>query len=148
MDMSVAPVMDQRKVEDCPAATVEGSAVKLLITGAAACGGGAMGVAAGGGGGGGGGTFFAQPTANNTSADSSSSMPALNGCPAGDGCNDACNLELSLILRISSSWSLGSFLLCCFTPNRFFVGALRCELLQSGAVRQHGVNLIGPAALG
>jgi hypothetical protein len=28
--------MVQRKVEDCPASTVEGSAVKLLITGAAA----------------------------------------------------------------------------------------------------------------
>ena len=39
MDMSVAPLMDQRKVEDCPASTVEGSAVKLLITGAAGAGG-------------------------------------------------------------------------------------------------------------
>src|ERR1700693_3419631 len=96
MFMSVAPVMDQRKVEDCPASTVEGSAVKLLITGPAAVGGGAMGVAAGGGGGGGGGTFLPQPTANNTSADSSSSMPTRGES------NDACNLELSLILRISS----------------------------------------------
>jgi hypothetical protein len=88
--------MDQRKVEDCPASTVEGSAVKLLITGAAACGGGGGAVLVGGGGGGGGGTFFAQPTANNSSADSNTSMPALNGC----------NLELSLILTISSSHSL------------------------------------------
>src|SRR5580692_3558233 len=95
MDMSVAPVMDQRKVEDCPASTVEGSAVKLLITGAAAVGGGG-GCCVGGGGGGGGGTFLPQPTANNTSADSSSSMPTRGEC------NDACNLELSLILRISS----------------------------------------------
>src|SRR3984885_1562270 len=98
MDMSVAPLMDQRKVEDCPASTVEGSAVKLLITGAAALGG-AETVGGGGGGGGGGGTFFAQPTANNTNADTSSSMPTR------DDCNDACNLELSLILRISSSYS-------------------------------------------
>jgi hypothetical protein len=92
MDMSVAPVMDQRKVEDCPASIVLGSAVKLLITGAAA-GGGAVAVGVGGGGGGGGGTFFLQPTANNISA-ASSSMPALD--------HDACNLELSLILTISS----------------------------------------------
>src|SRR5580698_10159319 len=95
MDMSVAPLMDQRKVEDCPASTLEGSAVKLLITSATGAGG-AMAVGVGGGGGGGGGTFFLQPTANNTSADNRTSMPAL------DGCIDACNLELSLILTISS----------------------------------------------
>ena len=99
MDMSVAPVMDQRKVEDCPASMVEGSAVKLLITGAAWRSG-TVAVGVGGGGGGGGGTFL-QPTANNTSAASSSSMPALDHC-ALENCNDACNLELSLILTISS----------------------------------------------
>jgi hypothetical protein len=93
MDMSVAPLMAQRNVEDCPASTVEGSAVKLLITGAAWVGGAMRSAVGGGGGGGGGGTFFLQPTANNTSTDSSSSMPVL----------DACNLELSLILKISSS---------------------------------------------
>ena len=45
MVMSVAPVIDQRKVEDCPASNVDGSAVKLLITGAAG-GGGAIAVGA------------------------------------------------------------------------------------------------------
>jgi hypothetical protein len=109
--MSVALLMDQRRVEDWPASTVEGSALKLLITGA---GGGGWVTAAGGGGGGGGGggTFFAQPTANNTSAKISTNLPDLNGCPELDCCPhfdcpdrdcDACNLELSLILGISSS---------------------------------------------
>src|ERR1700733_2696923 len=88
MDMSVAPLMAQRNVEDCPASTVVGSAVKLLITGAPWRGG-AISALGGGGGGGGGGTFLAQPTANNTSTDSNISMPVL----------DACNLELSLILK-------------------------------------------------
>src|ERR1700689_5296928 len=92
MDMSVAPVMDHRKVEDCPASTVEGSAVKLLITGAAAVGGGG-GCCVGGGGGGGGGSFFPHPRPNNPSADNSNSIPPRHEC------NDACNLELSLILK-------------------------------------------------
>jgi hypothetical protein len=101
MDMSVAPVMDQRKVEDCPASTVEGSAVKLLITGAAGAGG-AVTVGVEGGGGGGGGTFFLHPTANNTSTDSNTNVPVRDDCPALNW-SDACNLELSLILTISSS---------------------------------------------
>jgi hypothetical protein len=101
MDMSVAPLMDQRKVDDCPASTVVGSAVKLLIATAGGAGG-AMAVGVGAGGGGGGGTFLAQPTANNTSADSTSNMPARNDSADKAG-NDACNLELSLILTISSS---------------------------------------------
>src|ERR1700733_16172 len=135
MDISVAPVMDHRKVEDCPASTVVGSAVKLLITGAAAVGGGG-GCCVGGGGGGGGGTFFPQPTANNTSADSSSSMPTRHEC------NDACNLELSLILKSPLLSLFGSsFLLCCFTPNRFFIVPLRSELLYLAAIGQRGINL-------
>jgi hypothetical protein len=85
MVMSVAPLMDQRKVEDCPGSIVDGSAVKLLITGAAA-GGGAVAVGVGAGGGGGGGTFFLQPTANITSA-INNTAPSL----------EAYNLELSLI---------------------------------------------------
>src|ERR1700728_2675573 len=131
MDISLPPVMDHRKVEDCPASTVVGSAVKLLITGAEAVGGGG-GCCVGGGGGGGGGTFFPQPTPNNTSAESSSSMPAL----------DACNLELSLILKSPLlSLSGSSFLLCCFTPNRFFIVALRGKLLYLATVGQRGINL-------
>jgi hypothetical protein len=112
--MSVAPVLDQRKVEDCPASIVEGSAVKLLITGAAACGGGAT-VGGGGGGGGGGGTFLAQPTANNTSTDSNRSMPVL----------DACNLELSLILKspLLVSWSVIFFIVLLYSKQVF-----RCSL--------------------
>jgi hypothetical protein len=118
--MSVAPVMDQRRVEDCPASTVEGSAVKLLITGAAACGG-AVAVGGGGGGGGGGGTFLAQPTANNTST-GNSSMPARDS-PDRDGCNDACNLELSLILTISSSRFFDLFIVLPYSKQVF-----RCSL--------------------
>jgi hypothetical protein len=102
MFISVAPVEDQRKVEDCPASTVEGSAVKLLITGAAGGGGGVVAVGAGGGGGGGGGTFFLHPTANSTSTDSSTSMPARDDSPARNNGNDARDLELSFILTISS----------------------------------------------
>jgi hypothetical protein len=85
MVMSVAPLMDQRKGEDCPGSIVDGSAVKLLTTGAAA-GGGAVAVGVGAGGGGGGGTFFLQPTANITSA-INNTAPSL----------EAYNLELSLI---------------------------------------------------
>jgi hypothetical protein len=85
MVMSVAPLMDQRSVEDCPGSMVDGSAVKLLITGAAAVGG-AVAAGAGGGGGGGGGAFFAHPTANNSSAPNVIA-PSL----------EACNLELSVI---------------------------------------------------
>jgi hypothetical protein len=95
MFMSVAPLMDHRSVEDCPGWMLDGSAVKLLITGADAVGGGAI-SRAGGGGGGGGGAFFEHPTANISSVDSSS---ANNSNAPG---LEACNLELSLILRISS----------------------------------------------
>jgi hypothetical protein len=63
MDMSVALLMDQRNVEDWPRSIVDGSAVKLAITGRCAVGGGA-GVLVTGGGGGGGGTFFLQLAAN------------------------------------------------------------------------------------
>src|ERR1700726_4067197 len=113
MDMSVAPLMAQRNVEDCPASTVVGSAVKLLITGAPWRGG-AISALGGGGGGGGGGTFLAQPTANNTSTDSNISMPVL----------DACNLELSLILKISSSCLFNrSFIVLLYSKQAF-----RCSL--------------------
>jgi hypothetical protein len=98
MVISVAPLMDQRSVEDCPGSMVDGSAVKLLITGAAG-GGGAVVTVGGGGGGGGGGAFFAQPAANNASA-TNVIAPSL----------EACKLQLFLILRISSSWI--SSLLC------------------------------------
>ena len=63
MDMSVALLMDQRKVEDCPRSMVEGSAVKLLITGGLRRAERVPVARGGGGGGGGGGTFFLQPTA-------------------------------------------------------------------------------------
>jgi hypothetical protein len=64
IDMSVALLMDQLKVEAWPRSIADGSAVKLLITGLStrATGSGAAG--AGGGGGGGGGTFFLHPEAN------------------------------------------------------------------------------------
>jgi hypothetical protein len=90
MFMSVALLMDQRNVEDCPGSTVDGSAVKLLITGADG-GGGCVGVTTGGGGGGAAATFFLQPAANKTSA-INISAPSM----------EACNLELTLILTISS----------------------------------------------
>jgi hypothetical protein len=99
MVISVAPLMDQRNVEAWPGSMVDGSAVKLAITGAAVDGG-AVVAGAGGGGGGGGGAFFAQPTANNSSA-TNVTAPSL----------EACSLELSLILGISSWWI--SFLLLC-----------------------------------
>src|SRR5271165_3487248 len=90
MDMSVALLMDHRKVEDCPGSMVDGSAVKLLITGAA--GGGVGGCSMGCVGGGvATATFLLQPAANITSA-TNITAPSL----------EAYNLELSLILRISS----------------------------------------------
>src|ERR1700733_5775787 len=94
MDISVAPLMDQRSVEDCPGSIVDGSAVKLLITGAATVGG-AMATGADGGGGAGGGTFLAQPAANNSSAPDNTA-PSL----------EACDLELSLILKSPLDGSL------------------------------------------
>jgi hypothetical protein len=62
MFMSVAPVVDQRSVDDSPRLMADGSAVKLLMTGRAV--GVVVGVAVvtGGGGGGGGGFFPPQST--------------------------------------------------------------------------------------
>jgi len=94
MDMSVALLMDQRNVDDCPGSMVDGSAVKLLITGAAGGVGGAISTGFAGAGGGATATFLGpQPAANSTSA-ANVTAPSL----------EACNLELSLILRISSWW--------------------------------------------
>src|SRR5579864_2772173 len=81
MVISVALLMDQESVEAWPRSTVDGSAVKLLITGRAAGGGGAGGgftTGGGGGGGGGGGTFFLQADANTTSANTSKSAAILD----------------------------------------------------------------------
>jgi hypothetical protein len=125
MDISVALLMDQLNVDDWPFSMVEGSAVKLLIVARATVGAGAGAVL--GGGGGGGGTFFLQPGATTAIANTSSVAAIL----------EACNLSLALILTISSSSSLLSTL----GPNRLFIIALCSELLQSGAVRQHGKNL-------
>jgi hypothetical protein len=91
MDMSVALLMDQRRVADWPRSMVVGSTVKLLITAASTRGGGA-GAGAGGGGGGGGGTFLPQADTKTISTNVSASAPVL----------EACNLELSLIRTISS----------------------------------------------
>jgi len=64
MDMSVAPLMDQRSVDAWPRLMLDGSAVKLAITalpvGVVAAGGALV----TGGGGGGGGVFFEQLAAN------------------------------------------------------------------------------------
>jgi hypothetical protein len=57
--MSVASLVDQRSVEDCPRSIERGSAVKLAIDGLAGGGGGAAGGGAGGGAGAG--AFFLQP---------------------------------------------------------------------------------------
>jgi hypothetical protein len=95
MDISVALLMDQRSVEDCPGSMVDGSAAKLVITGAAG-GGGVVTTGAGGGGvDAAGGTFLAQPAANSTSA-TNSTAPNL----------EACNLKLSLILKSPLDGSL------------------------------------------
>jgi hypothetical protein len=81
MDMSVAPLMDQLKVDDWPRSMVVGSAEKLAITGLATLGGGGVVlVATGGGGGGGGGTFFLQPDANRNRISSSNIAPILEVC--------------------------------------------------------------------
>jgi hypothetical protein len=68
--ISVALLMFQLNVDDWPRSIDDGSAVKLLITGASMRATGAGAVGAGGGGGGGGGTFFLHPevNANSTSA--------------------------------------------------------------------------------
>jgi hypothetical protein len=64
IDMSVAPLMDQLKVDDWPRSLEDGSAVKLLITGLSTRATVSGAVGASGGGGGGGGTFFLHPEAN------------------------------------------------------------------------------------
>ncbi|HYL37402.1 MAG TPA: hypothetical protein VEV17_15920 [Bryobacteraceae bacterium] len=74
--MSVAPVMDQLKVEDWPRSIEDGSAVKLLITGRCAAGAGAGGFVTGGGGGGGG-TFFLQLAANIDKVSAKTTAPIL-----------------------------------------------------------------------
>ena len=118
--------MDQLKVDDWPLSMVDGSAVKLLMAALATVGGGASVLA--GGGGGGGGTFFLQPGATTASVSTSSVAAIL----------EACNLSLALILN---NLLFFSSLLSSLTPNRLFIIALCSELLQSGAVRKHGVKL-------
>ncbi|HLK21626.1 MAG TPA: hypothetical protein VKT81_21905 [Bryobacteraceae bacterium] len=85
MDISVALLMDQLKVDDWPRSMVDGSAVKLLTDALATLGG--AGSVCGAGGGGGGGTFFLQPGA--TAANVNTSSVAAN--------LEACNLSLTLI---------------------------------------------------
>ena len=131
IDISVALLMDQLNVDDWPLSMVDGSAVKLLMAALATVGTDADAVV--GGGGGGGGTFFLQPGATTAIVNTSSAAAIL----------EACNLSLALILTISSSSSLLSSL----GPNRLFIITLCSELLQSGAVRQHGENLRAAATL-
>jgi hypothetical protein len=104
MDMSVALLMDQRNVEDCPGSMVDGSAVKLAITGPAVVGG-AVAIGVEGGGGGGGGAFFAQLAANNTTMNNTTmnNSGATNVTAPG---LEACNLELSVILKSPLGGSL------------------------------------------
>jgi hypothetical protein len=85
MDISVALLMDQRNVADCPTSMEDGSAVKLLII---AFGGGGGCSTLGGGGGGGGGAFFLHPAAKNNSDSARSTALILA----------ICNLKLRLIL--------------------------------------------------
>jgi hypothetical protein len=75
--MSVAPVMDQVSVEDCPRSMEDGSAVKLLMTGLDEGAVAAGGAAAGGGGGGGGGAFFLQAAAKIANASARVTAPIL-----------------------------------------------------------------------
>jgi hypothetical protein len=141
--ISVALLMDQLKVDDWPRSIVDGSAVKLLMVGLSTRATGSGAAAAGGGGGGGGGTFFLHPEANaiSTSANNTALVRV-----------EACNLSLSLILNILLfcfqaslvAWvgiRARALLLNRFTPNRFLVGSLCSELLYSGAIGGHGVNL-------
>src|SRR5258708_38060310 len=81
MLISVAPVMVQRNVEDCPFAMVRGSAVKLAITGLPPVSrGGSVVVFGGGSGGGGGGTFFLHPAAKTGSASASIMAAPFSKC--------------------------------------------------------------------
>jgi hypothetical protein len=143
MVMSVALLIDQLKVEDPPRSIADGSAVKLLIVGLSTRATASGAAVVGGGGGGGGGTFFLHPEANaiSTSANNTALVRL-----------EACNLSLSLILNFLLFCFLAclvaragirthSLLLSCFTPNRLLVVSLSCELLYSGAIGDHGVNL-------
>jgi len=85
--MSVALLMVQLNVDDWPVSMVDGSAVKLVISGLATVG--ADGVETTGRGGGGGGGFFLHPCIN-TSAPSTSSVAAIL---------EACTLSLAVILN-------------------------------------------------
>jgi hypothetical protein len=87
MDISVALLMDQLKVDDWPRSIADGSAVKLLTEALATVGG--AGSLCGAGGGGGGGTFFLQPGATTANVKTSSVAAIL----------EACNLSLALILN-------------------------------------------------
>jgi hypothetical protein len=78
--MSVAPLIDQLKVDDCPRSMVDGSALKLLITGLWPVDVGAAGVFVTGGGGGGGGTFFLQLTAKMDSVSARTTALVLASC--------------------------------------------------------------------
>jgi hypothetical protein len=89
MDMSVALLMDQLKLDDWPFSMVDGSAVKLLMAAFATVGGSATSFLAGGGGGGGG-DFFVQPGAITAIVNTNSVAAIL----------EACNLSLALILNI------------------------------------------------
>ena len=106
MDISVALLMDQRKVDDWPRSMVDGSAVKLLTVLSPTVG--AVAGAVLGGGGGGGGTFFLQPGATSASVNTSSAAAIL----------EACNLSLSLILNNLLFYL--QVLLCCLYSKQAF----------------------------
>jgi hypothetical protein len=69
---------DQRSVADWPRSIVDGSTVKLEITGRAGAGGGGAGCCLGAGGGGGAGPFFLHPSATNNSEMVSRTTPILS----------------------------------------------------------------------
>jgi hypothetical protein len=125
IDMSVALLMDQLKVDDCPRSMVDGSAVKLLMVGLSTLATVSGAAAAGGGGGGGGGTFFLHPEANAISTSANNTALILpyrraerdagpecfwsnRGPPPQPVRLKACNLSLSLI---------GNILLFCFKQS-------------------------------
>lgn len=81
MDMSVALLIDQRKVDDWPRSMEVGSAVKLLMVARAdGCVGGAL---VGGGGGGGGGGVFLQPDTNNAKTSAKTMVLNCKACDLG-----------------------------------------------------------------
>src|SRR5260370_34689953 len=133
MLMSVAPVMVQRNVEDCPFATTRGSAVKLAITALPPVSRGCSTVLGGGNGGGGGGTFFFHPAAKTRSA--SANVMAFRF--------QKCDLILSVI---PSPLMIKPISLA--APDGLFVAAGRRELLLSGTIRKHSPDLAAAPALG